>query len=221
MKVFALSIFLLFQPATPAYLRSPNEDVPVYIEDHPVVVTGEAQNSTAYQRALFTSSTSRSILVLRVINDGKAPTVSSSDLKRYLFTDQNSLDSQMKRCSADALGFYASHLGSGGVADVQVNTNYEAQSMINAAIRDGARAVGVSNLRTAADHVMFVLPELHDAYFATAEVGNVFSFFNNEKAVSLSVLMHELGHNLNLHHAGINGDEYGDYSVCCSEATFF
>ena len=206
---FLLSLILLsITTSCSTHLRSlQNLD---YVEDHPAIITGDAQNATGYHRGLLTSS--RSILVLRITNGSRSPSVSASTLKQYLFTHANSLNSQMKRCSANALSFYPSRYGNGGVVDIRVDTSHTSQPIINAALRDGAAAVGVGNLRLAADHVILVLPEVSN-YFATAEVGNVFSFFNNENAASLSVLMHEIGHNLNLHHAGLNGDEYGDYSV--------
>lgn len=68
-------------------------------------------------------------------------------------------------------------------------------------------------LNSVADHVVFCLPtgSLRMGAAAIADVGGMLSFFHHGTCTSLSVLAHEIGHNLNLHHSNdVNGVEYAD-----------
>lgn len=138
---------------------------------------------------------SRTILVLRIVNNGNGPTVNNNVIRQYVFSDPNSLKAQMMKCSSNAIIFNPAPYGAGGVVDVPVRTTQTVSSLINAAKAQAPRSVGVTDLRKAADHVMFILPKV-DGYFAEAEVGSGFSYYNDEFGVSLGVLLHEVGHNL-------------------------
>ena len=75
---------------------------------------------------------------------------------------------------------------------------------------------GYSNIRQAASHIIFVMPNRGNNFVGSAEVCpsgvSGTSFFGDTYALSLSVLMHELAHNLNMRHAGKDGNTYGDTS---------
>jgi hypothetical protein len=136
----------------------------------------------------------RTILILRIVNNGVGPTADGNAIRQYVFNDPNSLKFQMMRCSANAIIFNPAPYGSGGVVDVLVQTAMSVIPLMEAAVNQGARAVGVPDLRNAADHVMFIFPKVN-GYFAEGEVGNTYSFYNDELGLSLTVLMHEAGHN--------------------------
>jgi hypothetical protein len=136
----------------------------------------------------------RTILILRIVNNGVGPTADGNAIRQYVFNDPNSLKFQMMRCSANAIIFNPAPYGSGGVVDVAVQTAMSVIPLMEAAVNQAARFVGVPDLRNAADHVMFIFPKVN-GYFAEAEAGNTYSFYNDELGLSLTVLMHELGHN--------------------------
>lgn len=72
----------------------------------------------------------------------------------------------------------------------------------------------IGQLRNAADHVIVILPPSYpdESFLAHAEVNHSISVFSSAWATSLSALMHELGHNIMLRHAGglYSGEPYGD-----------
>jgi hypothetical protein len=75
-----------------------------------------------------------------------------------------------------------------------------------------------------ADHVLFCFPPGTGEWIANAATGHWRSQYNNRWCLSLSALVHELGHNQGLNHAGESGAAYGDStsymgSVVWSEET--
>lgn len=135
----------------------------------------------------------RTVLAVRVINSGIAPSVNAATIKQYLFTDTNSLKAQMMKCSGNTIILNESRHGA--VIDVHVSTAMISNELKEAAGQAAIRSIG--DLRTAADHVLFIFPKIPD-YFAEAETGYGLSFYNDHFGVSLAVLMHEMGHNLGM-----------------------
>lgn len=75
-----------------------------------------------------------------------------------------------------------------------------------------------------ADHVLFCMPPGTGQWIANAATGHWRSQYNDRWCLSLSALVHELGHNQGLNHAGESGGAYGDWtsymgSVVRSEET--
>lgn len=139
----------------------------------------------------------RTVLAVRVINSGIAPSVNAATIKQYLFTDTNSLKAQMMKCSGNTIILNESRHGA--VIDVHVSTAMISNELKEAAGQAAIRSIG--DLRTAADHVLFIFPKIPD-YFAEAETGYGLSFYNDHFGVSLAVLMHEMGHNLGMYTLG-------------------
>jgi hypothetical protein len=164
------------------------------------------------------SSSSRTVLVLRVIvsNIG-SPTVSNDELYLRVFSDGSSLKHQMARCSAGALQLNPTNYG---VMDVYVHADWGTGRQDIVALAEAATLAtiggGYTNVRQIADHIMFVLPNMNDGFVGSAEMCPNFSAgtstYGDGNAASLTVLMHEFGHNLGLKHAASGGDEYGDYT---------
>jgi hypothetical protein len=106
--------------------------------------------------------------------------------------------------------------GNGGIVDVPVSArSNDLQGLIQQSQLVAPQYIPQAggNLYNAAQHVMFVLPPL-GGYVAEAEIGGKYSWYNDVLATSISVIMHEVGHNFGLDHAGVTtGDEYGDYSA--------
>lgn len=143
-------------------------------------------------RSLRQLQQTRTILAIRVINSGVAPSVKAGTIRQYLFTDTNSIQAQMRRCSNGALILTESSFG---VVDVHVNTAMRSNELKHAAVIAATQHLGLRDLRSAAHHVMFILPKIPD-YFAEGETGHGFSYYNDHFGVSLAVVAHEIGHNL-------------------------
>jgi hypothetical protein len=92
------------------------------------------------------------------------------------------------------------------------NTAYTLGYLTNDENNENDRTPG---LRMMADHVIVILPPNYsnqDEFVASAEVNNTISVFLSTVTTSLSMYMHELGHNIGLQHSGgINPEQvYGD-----------
>ena len=146
-----------------------------------------------------------------------SPSISKDQVYGSLFSNGNSLKHQMSRCS---LGQFQLNPTGWGVMDLYINA-YQNTPQSDLASMAEAAAIqalggGFSDIREAAHHIIFVMPNRGDGYVGSAEVcpngiaGT--SYFGDVYALSLSVLMHEIAHNLNLRHATQNGDSYGDTS---------
>ena len=169
-----------------------------FIQDGPALHTtnGTAIISTASQERRRLQRV-RTVLAVRVINSGIAPTVNAATIRQYLFTDMNSLKAQMMKCSGNTVVLNESRHGA--VIDVYVSTSMNSDELKEAAGQAAIRSIG--DLRTAADHVLFIFPKIPD-YFAEAETGYGLSYYNDHFGVSLAVLMHEMGHNLGMYTLG-------------------
>jgi hypothetical protein len=172
-------------------------------DGHAVQISDSRRNATSFAAPSTTSPSRkhrrtqqvRTILILRIVNNGSGPIVDGNKLRQYVFNDPNSLKAQMMRCSANTIIFNPAPFGIGGVVDVPVQTSMSAGVVMAAAQAQAARSVGVPDLRNAANHVMFIMPNVN-GYFAEAEVGSSYSYYNDEFGIALAVMMHEIGHNL-------------------------
>mmetsp|Transcript_1254 Transcript_1254/g.2744 ORF Transcript_1254/g.2744 Transcript_1254/m.2744 type:complete len:810 (+) Transcript_1254:238-2667(+) len=129
-----------------------------------------------------------------------------------------SIASQYSACSHNQLNLVpATRPGiSNGVVTITIPTNtseaadkYEIVNNITLAIN---AAFGVSNPSIIAKHVIYCLPP--DAYDGSsyAYMNHWMSVYQNEKCNTLSIVMHEIGHNLGMDHSNEGDEEYGDVS---------
>lgn len=199
------AFFLLVLAAVGAANVAPNlrtrsassidKDEPIqFIQDGPSLVMNNGTLAMPATQDHRRMQQSRSVLVIRVINNGVSPTVNSGTIQQYIFTDTNSLKNQMMRCSENRIILTESRHGA--VRDISVNTAMSATALKNTAAAAAMQSFG--DLRTAANHVMFIFPKIPD-YFAEAETGYGLSYYNDHFGVSLAVLMHEFGHNLGMY----------------------
>jgi Gametolysin peptidase M11 len=154
----------------------------------------------------------RDIFIVRVSTTDSTPTKTLDELKSGMISmNRVSFQSQFYRCSFGQLQWRLT----GGI-DVRLQASIRSfgrPSQLLAEAQEAAKAkLGVDDLRNVADHVVFCQPPGTDGWIAVGAVNHWYSNFNNDYCLSLSVLMHEVGHNFGLLHSGRGGVEYGDVS---------
>jgi Gametolysin peptidase M11 len=196
---------------------NPSEDV--------AIAAPTQQDSAQPQHRNLGAVGSRTVMIFRVTSNAiGVPTISHDELYRAFFSDSNSLKHQMNRCSAGQLSLNPTNFG---IMDIVIDgvSMGTSRADVVAVAEQAARAyVGnPANIRDIADHVVFVLPDRGDNFVGNAEIcpNGVagISSFGDKHAGHLSVIMHELGHNLNLNHAGYNGQEYADVTAMMGQST--
>lgn len=157
----------------------------------------------------------KSVLVVRVVATNASTSASEGDLSNSVFgngVDPLNLSSQYSACSHDKLTLNkaADRTGtstniSNGVVTITVgySTSYGDTVMNNAVISELMTQFGVTNPNQLADHVMFCLPP-GTTGGAYAYVNHWLSVYNDNYCKSVTMQMHEIGHNLNLAHSGDN-----------------
>lgn len=159
------------------------------VEDHPVVYPpGYPMNITTHRR-LATASGTRTVLIIRVIANGVAPTVSAAELRQAAFGSGRSMLTQFRDCSEGRLNMVQSQHG---VRDLRINANPSNIREMITVSQTSAGQLGLGNLKSAANHVLFVFPEQGSSYVAEAEITGSYSWYNNRLALSHSVLVHEV-----------------------------
>jgi len=183
---------------------------------------------------------SRTLVVRVNANDSQSP--SASSLSNDVFGDQVCLKSQMAACSYNKLTIQEYQSGSinnvvssaVGVVDVNLNlsvttshtTVFEAQA--NAELKT---LFGVSSINSIFELVLFVFPpgmeddQGQTGWAAYAYGWGTGSYYNAGWGGQISAQMHEVGHNIGLHHSGeLSGSilvqEYGDQSGYMGFSTF-
>ena len=194
------------------YLGGDFEDVVVEASDSNIIVLSEEDQQ--HHRSL---SDDRTAIVFRINCPAGSPSVSIDQLWGAIFTNGNSVKHQLARCSAGQLQLNPTNWG---VMDIYIdayqNTNQGDLAQMAEAAALQAIGGGYSDIRQAASHIIFVMPNRGNNFVGSAEVcpagRSGTSFFGDTYALSLSVLMHELAHNLNMRHASKDGNTYGDTS---------
>lgn len=171
----------------------------------------------------------RSVLVVRVSGTSESPGESVERLAGAVFglgnePLRNSMRAQFGRCSFSKLDFTPA---SGfpelynGVVDIQLDYSVRGRNtfrVLNDAATSVAVALGVNSLASTFDHVMFCIArgtinvQEEEDWLAFADLRGWRSTFNSDRCDSLSFLMHEIGHNLDLVHSShdIFEGDYGD-----------
>jgi len=165
-------------------------------------------------------------IVLRVSAIDYSPPAASA-LSSDIFFDEYCLKTQYERCSYNKTNIIPYSVtdpnqSAPGVVDIFVNVN--AASTSKNSFKDLAwnaanARFGVTRLDQAFDLVMFCFPPnlSNNQWIAEAVLGRFDSYYNDYWCQSLSAQMHEVGHNLGLHHSGEQSansveNAYGDKS---------
>ena len=167
----------------------------------------------------------RRVLVVRVSGTGESPVESIERIAGAVFglgsqPLTNSMRAQFRRCSFSKLdivpasGFPELY---NGVVDIELDYSLQGRNIFSVQ-RDATRAVaialGVISLGDNFDHVMFCFARgtrygrAGSEWLAFADGGSWRSSFNSNRCDSLSVLMHEIGHNLGLAHSAAHLDRH-------------
>ena len=169
----------------------------------------------------------KTILVLRVTSLDATVQLSKETLSERIFgigenVPRNTVSSQYSACSFGKLNFIPAE-GSdivNGVAEISISTNVANMNpdYLEAVVATEAEAMLGTSLDDTFDHILFVYPAgtlrygYRSRWFAYADIGGQRTFYNNENAGYLSMVMHEIGHNFGLYHSSEHSRTYGDTS---------
>ena len=166
----------------------------------------------------------KTVLVMRIEAMDKATTLTESELANKIFGesgDKVNLSSRFRDCSDGQMLMRPvtthSLIGTDGVYTIRLPTynvaGVNATRVISTALTAATAALG-THPKDIADHVMFCLPPgtNNSGWVAFAGINHWQSAYNDLWCQYPSAMMHEIGHNLGLNHAGEGTAEYGDRS---------
>ena len=169
----------------------------------------------------------RSVLVVRgSLPDNEFPE-SAEVISNRVFggiDDEVNLRSQFLACSWGSLEFIPA-TGENiidGVIDIHVEYDEVAGPLVyrfTDALTAKANNMTGLNIFETYDHVMFMVPPGLMTDIANAVVFRKRSLFSGIWGLTVGVQMHEIGHNLGLHHSGYDGEQYADISGQMGYAT--
>jgi hypothetical protein len=189
-------------------------------------VEGAKPEQPAVRRLTSQIGTLNTLVVRVNANDNSPPPATA--LSEDIFGDEYCLKSQYNKCSYGKLQIQEYVTGTisnvqtsplaPGVIDIYVNANAEGnnyqtmQSLANQALQE---ELGTSNPGSIFDLVLFCMPPGDDSWIAYAYIGRWDSYYNDDWCQAVSSQMHEVGHNIGLHHSGeyygpSSDMEYGD-----------
>jgi len=160
-----------------------------------------------FHRKLQVSGTGvRSVFMVRVSTANGQPGPSLSDMRNLFNPNEVNFATQYDACSYGQLQFRLEQ-----AVDVSLASTYATPLAAVLAAEQQLKSQYGDNL---ADHVYYCLPTGLGwrPDWTAASAGTHRSFYNDEWCLSLSASMHELGHNLQLHHSGTVANDYGDTS---------
>ena len=140
---------------------------------------------------------------------GQAVTKSLVDVMGDVFEDASCLKSQMEACSNGKVQINKGP-NNGGI-DVQIDDCSSEPAATNAATTALTSFLGQHPSTYSKTYFMYCIPPgIGFSGIAYAYINSWLSVYNNEWCGYVSAQLHEVGHNLNLAHAGEGINEYGD-----------
>jgi hypothetical protein len=150
------------------------------------------------------------ITVVRISTRDSTPTFSAKELEEGMFDPTNvNVMTQYLACSSNQLRW---QMASSGVIEVFVDapvSDFPGALPLISAAQQVLRAQGIEVSRLA-DKVLFIVPNGTGKWVASSSVNHWRAQFNDEWGLSLTALMHEIGHTVGLLHSNENGVAYGD-----------
>lgn len=198
-------------------------------EDMYIIVESIELDTTAAKKEVRVGGNfgTATALVVRVSGGGHSPARSRADVGDKVFGyggDRLNLNI-FEKCSYGKFkvvpfeGTVNGQTISKGVVDVDIGYDPRGHQD-NKVVRDALNKIkdiyGQDNIDDV-DHTMLYLPRGtisggRDNWLAYAHAPGWMGVYNGDWMVATTTIAHELGHNLNLHHANENGQEYGDQS---------
>jgi hypothetical protein len=176
---------------------------------------GRKENANKNGRHLVTSG-DKTVLVLRVVANDTTTTSSEAELADEIFGasgDPFNLKTGFSQCSYNQLTFEPTPLVPNGVQTVTIAEDAIGMTMGN--VEDlvvTAATTLLGNLPGQFDYVMICTPNGATGGIAYAYMNSWLSVYNNQWCNYPSAQLHEIGHNLGLHHSGEGSEAYGDQS---------
>jgi hypothetical protein len=170
----------------------------------------------------------KTVLILRVSSpDGTVELTKEQLSERTFGIGENvaarTVTSQYSDCSYGKLNLVPAQ-GNGvvdGVLEMNLASNVvdvDPEFLEPIVAQQAENALGIQSLDETYDHIMFVFPwgtrrrGCCQKWYGFAYIGGQRSFYNNDNAGFLSIVMHEIGHNYNLWHSSEGRLRYGDTS---------
>ena len=164
----------------------------------------------------------KTVLVIRIEAQDEATTLTESELANKIFGasgDKINLSSRFRDCSDGQMLMRPvptnTLIGTDGVYTIRLPTynvtGVKAQTVVSAAVTVATAALK-THPKNLANHIIFCVPPgtVDGRWIAYASINSWLSAYNDLWCQYPSALMHEIGHNLGLDHAGEGADEYGD-----------
>jgi len=161
------------------------------------------------------------VLAIRVVLSDGQTTANENTVRDGIFGNNVNLRSQYSDCSHDQLNFDSVGTVTGDSLTINdgvitINLPNSRKSDGNTAIRNAINSAFSADFGASvnqiADYVMYCLPSGTFSGIAFAGVNSWYSVYSNEWCGYSAVQMHEVGHNINLAHAGDGSNQYGDQS---------
>jgi hypothetical protein len=179
-------------------------------DDTTYQVLGESPVNSSFGQRQLNVATKMSVMVVRVVTrDGVGPDFSLEEIRARLF-GSSGFKAQYSECSFGQLEFQ----DAGGM-EVRLPREMSYYTQPSLLVEDAEKAIlDVYKVtpNQLADKVMFCQPPGSGSWIARAGVNHWQSQFNNEWCMSLSVTMHEVGHNLGLLHSSDRDDPSTPYT---------
>jgi hypothetical protein len=174
-----------------------------------------------YARRKLAITGRRSLLAVHLTVNGQSPLVSASEFQAAIFGDANSgevsMTQQYSACSFSGLTFYPATGPNIEDGVAQLNTtipNYKGIDITYAFNQVLSATEAQLGLLYRYDHVIFCIPfggvvNEEGAWLGWAFLDFYLTFINSHACKWMTLLMHEVGHNLGMRHASEQRDQSG------------
>jgi len=189
--------------------------------DYDFEIVHDKRSEPASRRRLQTTIGVHKVLVVRVTANGVGPSFTADQIGDSVFgilvggIDQYNLASQYDACSYGKLKMVPETSNQNvvnGVVEISISKVASQSSMAQmqsaAVVKLSSKGINTANY----DHIMYCLPQPQTNEVAWAQINGRTTLYNNQFCLGLSTQMHEIGHNLGLHHSGLGTDPYLDRS---------